>query len=97
LTGLFTQIPAGDLDIPVIAQLVATQLALGDPLEPDSHFSGVGRSVSKRWKTRRGTRTTPEYSPLSMPNSTAFSASFHRASSAKTKDIVISSAEAVCS
>src|SRR5438128_4594055 len=27
----------------------------------------MGRSGSRRWKTRRGTRTTPRYSPISTP------------------------------
>jgi hypothetical protein len=27
----------------------------------------VGRSGNSRWNTRRGTRTTPQYSPISTP------------------------------
>jgi len=39
----------------------------------------VGRSGSRRWKTRRGTRTIPRYSPISTPNSTAWRSAFQRA------------------
>ena len=39
----------------------------------------VGRSGSRRWKTRRGTRTTPRYSPISTPNSTAWRSALQRA------------------
>ena len=42
------------------------------------HRSGVGRSGSSRWKTRRG---TPTYSLISTPNSTACRSAFQRASS----------------
>jgi hypothetical protein len=45
------------------------------------HRSGVGRSGSRRWNTRRGTRTTPRSSLISTPNSTACRSAFQRASS----------------
>ena len=41
-----------------------------------THRSGVGRSDSRRWNTRRGTRTTPRCSPISTPNSTAWLSAF---------------------
>src|SRR5215831_10363362 len=41
----------------------------------------MGVSGSSRWNTRRGTRTTPWYSPISTPNSTAWRSAFQCASS----------------
>src|SRR5262252_8452351 len=46
----------------------------------------MGRSGSSRWNARRGTRTTPWYSPISTPNSTACRSAFHWASSGKVKN-----------
>jgi hypothetical protein len=47
----------------------------------------MGVSGSSRWNTRRGTRTTPWYSPISTPNSTACRSAFQRASSGKVKNM----------
>ena len=49
-----------------------------------TYLAGLVRAKSwcqKRWNTRRGTRTTPRYSPISTPNSTACRSAFQRASS----------------
>jgi hypothetical protein len=84
------RVSPADLHIPILGQLAAAQLLLGDALEPGplevAGFDaplGVGRFGKRRWKTRRGTRTTPWYSPISTPNSTACRSAFHRASSGK--------------
>jgi hypothetical protein len=83
-----SQIPPADLDVSVLGQLTPAQLPLGDGLEPRplevvrlTHRSGVGRSGSSRWNTRRGTRTTLRYSPISTPASTACRSAFQRATS----------------
>jgi hypothetical protein len=89
-----TQIPPADLDIPVLGQLAPAQLPPGDTLEPgplgivrlDAPL-GMGRPANSRWNTRRGTRTTPRYSPISTPNATACLSAFQRASSGKVKNI----------
>src|SRR5215471_12608575 len=47
----------------------------------------MGRSGSRRWNTRHETRTTPRYSPISTPNSTACCSAFHRVSSGNVKNI----------
>ena len=78
LLGASGEVPPANLHIPVLGQLAPTKLPLGDGLERSAleidasiHRPGVGRPGSRRWKTRRGTRTTPRYSPISPPNSTA--------------------------
>src|SRR6516165_8212219 len=78
-----SQVPPADLYVTVLGQLPTAELPLNDALEPGplqivrpTQSSGVGRSGRRRWKTRRGTRTTPLYSPISTPNSTACRSAF---------------------
>src|SRR5580704_4102369 len=55
-----------------------------------TYLAGLVRAkpwCQKRWNTRRGTRTTPRYSPISTPNSTADRSVFQRASSGKVKNM----------
>ena len=86
------QVPPADFDIPILGQLASAQLALGDALEPGplevirlhAPLRG-GRSGSRRWDTRRGTRTMPWYSPISTPNSTACCSAFQWASSGRRR------------
>ena len=89
-----SQVPPADLYVTVLGQLAPPELPLNDALEPGplqivrpTQSSGVGRSGRRRWKTRRGTRTTPLYSPISTPNSTACRSAFHRAPSGNEKNI----------
>ena len=42
--------------------------------------------ANSRWNTRRGTLTTPRYSPISTPNSTACCSAFQWAFSGKVKN-----------
>src|SRR6516225_9293003 len=89
------QVSPADLDVPVLGQLPPAQLPLSDALKPgpleiislDAPL-GSGPLGSSRWNTRRGTRTTPRYSPTSTPNSAACRSAFQRASSGKVKNIV---------
>jgi hypothetical protein len=48
-----------------------------------TYLAGLVRAkpwCQKRWNARRGTRTTPWYSPISTPNSTACRSAFQRVS-----------------
>jgi hypothetical protein len=90
----YPQIATGDLDIPVVGQLPAANLPLGNEFEPGPmkmvRFEaalGCGASGSKIWNTRLETRTTPSYSPTPMPNSTSERSEFQRASGGKRKNI----------
>jgi hypothetical protein len=87
------QVTTADLDI-TVGQLSASQFPLGDQLKPgplqvyaSRQFSGVTAPSMKRQKTLRGTRTTPSYSPMPTPNSTARRSVFYRASSGKLKNM----------
>src|ERR1700686_2101558 len=50
--------------------------------------SGVTEPSIKRRNTWRETRTTPSYSPIATPNSTACRSGFQLASSGKVKNVV---------
>jgi hypothetical protein len=75
-----------------LCHLAPSQPPLGDalergPLKVLDASLGVGRSGSNRWRTRRGTRTTPRYSPILAPNSTACRSAFQRPSSGRLNNI----------
>jgi hypothetical protein len=75
-TGLpFPQIASADLDIPILRQLTATHISLGDefklsPVKVVGFEAPLGcpGSGSRIWNTCRETRTTPSYSPTPILN-----------------------------
>ena len=83
----FPEVTTGDLNIAIVGQLPPTKFALRDQFEP-SAMKMVGFEAAFRrgflgsriWNTRRGTRTTPSYSPTATPNSTADRSGFQRPS-----------------
>jgi hypothetical protein len=93
----FPQVTTGDLNIAIVGQLPPTKFAVSDEFEPGAMkmvaFEAAfrrGFSGSRIWNTRRGTRTTPSYSPTATPNSTADRSGFQRLRG-KTKEHATSS------